>query len=108
MDKSLYDDMKATRETGYWTAVANKTLRTWFHRADRKVGRVVEWKEIENPPPGSSRIQMRLKFTEVLEGYRPGRCVRLKCDRWPFVTMPYDERLKSLEEQKRSATMILP
>jgi hypothetical protein len=68
----------------------------------------VEWKEIENPPPGSSGIQMRLKFTEVLEGYRPGRCVRLKCERWPFVTMPFDERIKSLEDQKRSATMILP
>jgi hypothetical protein len=108
MDKSLYDDMKATREAGFWVATAEKTLRTWFHRADRKVGRVVEWKEIENPPLGSSGIQIRLKFTEVLEGYRPGRCVRLKCERWPFVTMPFDERIKSLEEQKRSATMILP
>jgi len=108
MDQSLYEDMKATRETGFWVAVAEKTLRTWFHRGDRKVGRVVEWKEIENPPLGSSGITMRLKFTEVLEGYRPGRCVRLKCERWPFVTMPFDERLKSLEEQKRSAAMILP
>ena len=39
MDPSLYDDMKATRETGYWVAAAEKTLRTWFHRADRKIGR---------------------------------------------------------------------
>lgn len=108
MDPSLYDDMEATRETGYWVAAAEKTLRTWFHRADRKVGRVLDWKEIENPPLGSSGIQLRLKFTEVLEGYRPGRCVRLKCDRWKFVTMPFEERVKSLDEQKRSATMSLP
>lgn len=108
MDPSLYDDMKATRETGFWVAAAEKTLRTWFHRADRKVGRVLEWKEIANPPPGSSGIQLRLKFTEVLEGYRVGRCVRLKCDRWAFVTMPFEERVKSLEEQKRSWTMTLP
>ena len=108
MDPSLYEDMKATRETGYWVAAAEKTLRTWFHRADRKVGKVLDWKEIENPPPGSSGIQLRLKFTEVLEGYRAGRCVRLKCDRWAFVTMPFEERIKSVEEQKRSATMILP
>lgn len=108
MDRSLYEDMKATRETGFWVAAAEPTLRTWFHRADRKVGRVVDWKEIENPPTGSSGIRMRLKFAEVLEGYRPGRCVRLKCERWPFVTMPFDERIKSIEEQKRSATMILP
>lgn len=108
MDPSLYADMKASRETGYWVAAAEKTLRTWFHRADRKVGRVLDWKEIENPPLGSSGIQLRLRFTEVLEGYRPGRCVRLKCDRWAFVTMPFEERVKSLEEQKRSATLSLP
>lgn len=108
MDPSLYADMKASRETGYWVAASEKTLRTWFHRADRKVGRVLDWKEIENPPPGSSGIQLRLKFVEVLEGYRPGRCVRLKCDRWAFVTMPFEERVKSLDEQKRSATMSLP
>jgi hypothetical protein len=108
MDSSLYEDMKATRETGFWVAAAEKTLRTWFHRADRKVGRVLEWKQLENPPPGSSGIRLRLKFAEVLEGYRPGRCVRLKCERWAFVTMPFEERVKSLDEQKRSATMSLP
>jgi hypothetical protein len=108
MDPSLYADMKDTRETGFWVAAAEKTLRTWFHRADRKVGRVLDWKETENPPLGSSGIQLRLKFAEVLEGYRPGRCVRLKCDRWAFVTMPFEERVKSLDEQKRSATMNLP
>ena len=108
MDQSLYDDMKATRETGYWVAAAEKTLRTWFHRADRKVGRVQDWKEIASPPQGSSGIQLRLKFAEVLEGYRPGRIVRLKCERWAFVTMPFEERVKSPEDQKRSATMNLP
>lgn len=108
MDPSLYEDMKATRETGYWVAAAEKTLRTWFHRADRKVGRVLDWKVIENPPLGSSGIQLRLKFAEVLEGYRPGRCVRLKCDRWKFVTMPFEERVRTVDEQKRSATMSLP
>ncbi|MCE9531942.1 MAG: hypothetical protein K8T89_12585 [Planctomycetes bacterium] len=108
MDQSLYDDMKAGRETGYWVAAAEKTLRTWFHRADRKVGKVLDWKVIENPTLGSSGIQLRLKFTEVLEGYRPGRNVRLKCERWAFVTMPFEERVKSLEEKKRSAVMTLP
>lgn len=108
MDRSLYDDMKATRETGFWVATAENTLRTWFHRGDRKVGKVLEWKETENPPPGSSGIQLRLKFAEVLEGYRPGRCVRLKCDRWAFVTMPPEERVKSLEDRKRSETLTLP
>lgn len=108
MDPSLYADLKATRETGFWVAAAENTLRTWFHRADRKVGKVLDWTESENPPPGSSGIQMRLKFVEVLEGYRPGRCVRVKCDRWAFVTMPPEERVKSLEDLRRSATLTLP
>jgi len=108
MDRSLYEDMKATQDIGFWVAAAEPTLRTWAHRSDRKVGKVLEWKVLENPPQGSSGIQLRLKFVEVLEGYRPGRCVRLKCDRWPFVTMPPEERVKSLEDQQRSTTLKLP
>jgi hypothetical protein len=107
-DASLYRDLKETKDTGFWVACADRTLRTWFHRADRKVGQVLEWKEIANPPPGSSGIQLRLKFAELLEGYRPGRCVRLKCERWAFVTMPPEERLKSPEDLKRSSTLTLP
>ncbi len=108
MDRSLYEDLKATQQTGFWVAAADKTLRTWFHRGDRKVGKVLEWNERPNPPRGSSGIQLKLKFAEILEGYRPGRCVRIKCERWAFVTMPPEERLKSLVELQRSATLTLP
>jgi hypothetical protein len=108
MDPSLYADLKATQEKGYHVAVAEKTLRTWFHRSDRKLGNVAEWNESENPPPGSSGIQIKMTFTELLDGYRPGRCVRLKCDTWAFVTMPSEERVKTVEEQKRSAVFNLP
>ncbi|MDB5337582.1 MAG: hypothetical protein JWN70_3201 [Planctomycetaceae bacterium] len=108
MDPSLYAELKATQEKGFGVASSDKTLRTWFHRADKKIGDVLEWKETANPPPGSSGIQIRLKFTELLEGYRPGRVVRVKCHDWIFVSMPPEERLKSLEEQKRSATLLLP
>jgi hypothetical protein len=107
-DASLYQDMKESKSTGFWVACAERSLRTWFHRGDRKLGQVLEWKETENPPPGSSGIQVKIKFTELLEGYRPGRCVRIKCDRWPFVTMPPEERVKSMEDQKRSLTLTLP
>ena len=54
MDPSLYADLKATRDTGFWVATAETTLRTWFHRGDRKVGKVLDWTETANPPPGSS------------------------------------------------------
>lgn len=108
MDSSLYEDLRATRETGFWVAAADTTLRTWYHRGDRKVGKVLEWKEIPNPPLGSSGIQLKLKFVELLEGYRPGRCVRLKSERWTFVTMPPEERIKSPDDLQRAATLNLP
>ena len=108
MDPSLYADLKAAQDKGYHVAVAEKTLRTWFHRSDRKLGNVAEWKETESPPPGSSGIQITMRFTELLDGYRPGRCVRLKCDNWAFVTIPSEERVKTIEEQKRSAVFGLP
>ncbi len=108
MDPSLYADLKSTQDKGYHVAVAEKTLRTWFHRSDRKLGQVIEWKEIENPLSGSSGIQVRMKFTELLDGYRPGRIVRVKSHDWLFVTMPSEERVKTVEEQKRSAVFRVP
>ena len=108
MDPSLYAELKATQDKGFGVAVAEKSLRTWFHRSDKKIGQVIEWKEAENPPPGSSGIQVRLKFTELLDGYRPGRVVRVKCNDWLFVTMPSEERIKTIEEQQRSAIFRLP
>ena len=110
MDPALYAELKATQEKGFGVAVAEKSLRTWFHRSDKKIGQVIEWKETttESPPPGSSGIQIRMKFTELLDGYRPGRAVRVKCHDWLFVTMPSEERLKTIEEQKRSTIFSLP
>jgi hypothetical protein len=83
-------------------------LRTWFHRSDKKIGQVIEWKETENSPPGSSGIQVHMKFTELLDGYRPGRCVRVKSHAWIFVTMPSEERVKTIEERKRAAVFSIP
>ena len=108
LDPSLYAELKATQDKGFGVAVAEKSLRTWFHRSDKKIGQVLEWKEIPNPPLGSSGIQVRMKFTELLDGYRPERIVRVKCHDWPFVTMPSEERVKSAEEQQRSTVFSLP
>jgi hypothetical protein len=99
MDPSLYAELKATQDKGFGVAVAEKTLRTWSHRSDKKIGQALEWKESANPPPGSSGIQVRMKFTELLDGYRPGRIVRVKCHDWIFVTIPTEERMKSLDER---------
>lgn len=107
-DASLYADLKRTQDKGFGVAASDKTLRTWAHRSDKKIGQVLEWKETPNPPAGSSGIQVRLKFTELLEGYRPGHCVRVKCHDWTFVSMPPEERFKSLDDVKRASMMTLP
>jgi hypothetical protein len=108
MDPSLYAELKATQDKGFGVAVAEKSLRTWFHRSDKKIGQVLDWKETADPPTGSSGIQIRLKFTELLDGYRPGRVVRVKGHDWTFVTMPTEERIKTNEEQQRATVFGWP
>jgi hypothetical protein len=108
MDPTLYAELKQTQEKGLGLACSDKTLRTWSHRSDKKIGEVLEWRETANPPQGSSGIQVRLKFTELLDGYRPGNIVRVKCHDWIFVSMPPEERLKSIDDLKRSAVLTLP
>ena len=108
VDQEIIDDFRKEKDDRIAVAVAEKTLRTWFHRSDRKFCKLVEWKEVKNPALGSSGIQLRLKFVELLSGYRPGDCVRVKCDSWKFVTVPPEERLTSRAEQERGAKMVLP
>lgn len=108
VDPKLHEELKAQQDEGFGVACANKTLRTWFHRADKLIGKVLEWRETPNPPVGSSGIQVRMKFEALLAGYEPGACVRVKAHDWRFVTMPPEERLNSLEELERAETLRLP
>ena len=108
VDQEIIDDFRKEKDDRIAVAVAEKTLRTWFHRSDRKFCKLVEWKEVKNPALGSSGIQLRLKFVELLSGYRPGACVRVKCDSWKFVSMPPEERISSRAEQESGSKMVLP
>lgn len=97
MDPSLYDELKAARTVSL--AVAEKTLRRWWHQHGFQSGRVVSFKRTEDPPPGSSGIRLQVQMTALLEGYRAGRIVRVKPATWPNVKLPPEERVKSLEER---------
>lgn len=108
VDQELIDELSRDRDERIAVAVAEKTLRTWIHRSDRKFGTLVEWKEIENPPLGSSGVQLRLKFEELLSGYEPGRCVRIKAENWDWVSVPPEERITSRAEQQQGDKMELP
>ncbi len=108
VDQEILDDLWNDREERIAVAVSEKTRRTWAHRSDRKFAKLVEWKRLDSVPLGSSGVQLKLKFVELLAGYTPGACVRVKAERWKFVSIPPEERLTSHEDQQRGARMVLP
>jgi hypothetical protein len=108
VDQELIDDLRRDKNERIAVAVAEKTRRTWIHRSDRKFAKLVEWKDIKDPPTGSSGVQLRLKFVELLSGYQPGGCVRVKAENWKWISVPPEERITSREEQAQGAKMVLP
>ncbi|MFM9068755.1 MAG: hypothetical protein ACKOUR_15705, partial [Planctomycetota bacterium] len=108
VDQQILDDLSRDREERIAVAVSHKTRRTWFHRADRKFAKLVEWKKLDAPPLGSSTVQLKLKFVELLTGYTPGAIVRVKAESWKFVTMPPEERFTSAGDWERADRMVLP
>ena len=96
-DAALYDDVRKAKH--FAAAAAEPTLRTWWHHHDKKDGDLVELKDLPAPPPGSSGLQLRLKFRELLEGYRPGAIIRLRPPNWPNVKLPPEERIQRMSER---------
>ena len=78
-----------------------------LHGDDRNFADPLDWKQTENPPPGSSGIQMRLRVPQMLDGFRPGRVVRLKGP-WNYVLLPHDEWLMDAKDFERAARLNLP
>ena len=96
MDPTLYDEVRAkAKSTAFAVAVGENTLRTYNHSDDARRGPVLEIKENENPPLGSSGIQLRIQMGMLLEGYRPGRIVRVCPNDWPRVKLPPEQRVTS-------------
>jgi hypothetical protein len=108
VDPQLLEELHDSRDKGFGVAVSEKTLRTWYHRGDKKIGDVLRWEASPEPPTGSSGVRVTLRFAELLDGYRPGRIVRVKADPWKFVTMPPEERYLSLEALEQSKRMVVP
>lgn len=99
-DPSLYDAAKAQAKSGGASiAAAEPTLRTWWQEHDSKNGPVLDYKELPNPPLGSSGLQLRVRLYELLDGYRPGRIVRVRPNSFPNVKLPPEERVKNLDDR---------
>jgi len=80
-------------------AVAEDTLRSWWQDHDKKGGRVEAATRVPNPPPGSSGLVVKIGVGEMLEGYRPGRCVRVYADGWPNSKLPPEFRVRGGKPQ---------
>lgn len=90
VDPKLFDDFKPN--TSVTVVVAEPSLRSYDQVNDRKSGSLLG---IEHVPvaPGSSGIQIRCQPSLLLEGFRPGRIVRVFPSGWPVVSIPLEERL---------------
>jgi hypothetical protein len=94
-------DLVRTQTKNAWAAVAAAewTLRTWWQEHDHKSGSVLDLKEIPNPPPGSSGLQLTIRFNELLDGFRPGRIVRVRVNGMVNAKLPPEERINRLDDR---------
>ena len=105
MDESLYADFKPG--IGATMAAAADTLRTWWPDHDGMDGKILSVEHRKDPPFGSSGVQIRFNLDLVLEGFRPGRIVRIRPQNWPKVKPPVEELIKSLEDRWPSPDVFL-
>jgi hypothetical protein len=78
--------------TSVTAAVAEENLRTWDQINDRKVGPLLETIRTA-PKPGDSGIRVRFKPVHLLEGFRPGRIIRVWTNRWKVDDLPREEKM---------------
>ena len=98
MDEALYADFKPGG--GAQIAAAEETLRTWWPNHDGMDGRITAVDQPTTEPPlGSSGIRVTVRVPLVLEGFRPGRTVRIRSHSWPKVKPPYEELVRGLKDR---------
>ncbi|UUO05351.1 hypothetical protein M4951_18455 [Blastopirellula sp. J2-11] len=104
MDDSLYADFQPGMSGKM--AAAENTLRTWWPDHDGMDGKITLVEKIaEEPPLGSSGIQIQFEVPLILEGFRPGRIVRIRPQNWPNVKPPVEERIRNFEDRWPSSDL---
>ena len=93
VDQELIDSFKEKSSLTIYTA--EPSLRSY--EGDGKIAAKTEIIRTKNPPPGSSGVQLRVYAYELLEGFRPGRTVRLYASGWKEQVKPREERLWPLD-----------
>ncbi|MDB6140757.1 MAG: hypothetical protein JWO94_3829 [Verrucomicrobiaceae bacterium] len=74
-------------------AVANDELRTWNPPVDGERGSIVEVEKVPTECYGCSGVRLTVTVSNMLEGFRRGRVVRMLCAGWPAKDQSYGESL---------------
>lgn len=106
MDPLLYKEIKQAENPKI--SDAHVTLRTWrYHQEFAVPSQRTHWQENQDPPLGSSGIELKVTLPQMLDGFRPGQVVRLK-GHWTYVLLPFDEWLMEPEDFEQASRMRLP
>jgi hypothetical protein len=89
VDHQLFNEVIKGEQAGI--AVSLESLMTYDPVNDRKRGPVLEIKTVPLQP-GSSGVQIQVQPDLLLEGYRPGRIVRVYPGSWPVIALPREEQ----------------
>lgn len=103
--KAFYDNggSPGRMSTGVRITPVEPSLRVWD--SSSAWGSVAKRRTIETPPPGSSGIELDISTNLLLEGFRPGRYVRLGSQTdatWPKSHVPPEVRIKWHEESDQA------
>jgi hypothetical protein len=111
MDPELYADFKKGGQGQMAPSEANlKHMDGKVSHSQRAIkGSILDLTNQDKAaPPGSSGIQIRMKLDVALEGFRPGRIVRIRPMNWPNDSVPREEYTNSNREERFPSPDIFP
>lgn len=111
IDEAVEDALRwmVGRNVPVLVAAADASLTTWWQDHDKAAGPLLEIRDIANPPLGHSGLQIRVQLQgPLLEGFRPGRFVRVKPHvYWPNGVTPPGERRSKWDPLAADAGFLL-
>ena len=111
MDPSLYADFKKGVVGQMAVTDANlKHSEGWVSHSHMAIkGPVLDvTKQDKDVAPGSSGIQIRMKVDLIVEGFRPGKIVRIRPMNWPDDAVPREEYTGGTKEERFPTPAIFP
>jgi len=87
---------RADQKGWFVVAPADGNLMTWRQDDDKVRATLLEIRDVPDPPLGHSGLQLRVQIEHPLvDGFRPGRFVRVRPNMWPVnINVPGERRSK--------------